>query len=43
VGGACSAHARDEKCVRIKFWLESMKGRKRPFGTCTHGWEDRVS
>jgi hypothetical protein len=26
MGGACSAHGRDEKCVQ-KFWFESLKGR----------------
>jgi hypothetical protein len=26
MGGACSTHVGDEKCVQI-FWLESLKGR----------------
>jgi len=39
MGGACSTHGRDEKC--IKFLVKKPEG-KRPLGSSRHRCEDNI-
>jgi len=39
MGGACSTHGRDEKCIKI---LVRTPGSKRPPGRSMRRWEDNI-